>query len=252
MILVRKPVEVPTKLKKGAVATTKNCTAITVDLHAFRAGSKSFEFKKTVYGHASVKGLLKKIQYSKCCYCEGKFEATSSGDVEHFRPKKGVYQAIGSKIENPGYYWLAYEWTNLYFSCEICNRSHKKSFFPLEDVNKRARIHRDDINAERPLLLDPGGPDDPRDHIHFHADVAFGVTPKGRRTVDVLKLDRESLNAERRDEAKRLKEYKELISAFEQNPQPKYEKFVKAARLYLARAVKPDAKFSAMAQDTLR
>jgi uncharacterized protein (TIGR02646 family) len=252
MVRVRKSALPPQRLTQGNAATQNNCAAFDADSLSFVEGVISFSFDNTIYGHASVKKQLAQEQHGKCCYCENKFDAAAPGDVEHFRPKMGVRQDKGHPLENPGYYWLAYTWSNLYFSCINCNRSGKKSFFPLKDGTKRARIHTDSIQDEEPLLLDPGGLDNPRDHIHFHREVAFGVTPRGRQTIKTLKLDRESLNAERRDEFKRLVELKKLVTAFDANPSQQYSNLAKSARRYLEEAVKPTAKFSAMAQDLLR
>ena len=77
-----------------------------------------FEFTST-YKTASVKRALEKLFRGKCAYCEWKPGAGSSWDVEHFRPKGRVAE----RAEHPGYYWLAYTWTNLYFSCQMCNQS---------------------------------------------------------------------------------------------------------------------------------
>jgi len=252
MILVIKPATAPKRLEHGVAATAANCAAVTADSRSFVEGIQSFEFNKAIYGHASVKKPLKTVQHGKCCYCEGKFEAASAGDVEHFRPKKGVFQDKGHPIEYPGYYWLAYSWPNLYFSCEICNRSCKKSLFPLTDSTKRARIHTDNIDDEQPLLLDPGGPDDPRDHIHFHGEVAVGVTPRGRQTVKALKLDRIALNEDRLVEANHIRRMKDIVGMLERSPSLENADILDEARMYLAKAVRPDAIYSAMAQDLLR
>lgn len=252
MIRVGKPAIAPKHLDRGIAATTANCAAFDAEALLFVEGFASFDFDAAIFGHVSVKGQLEAAQHGKCCYCENKFRAAAPGDVEHFRPKNGVRQDTGHPIEYPGYYWLAYAWTNLYYCCENCNRSGKKSFFPLSDSTKRARIHSDSIDDEQPLLLDPAGPDDPRDHIHFHAEVAKGVTDRGRQTVRTLKLDRNALNEERLVEANHLRRMKDIVRWFEANPSPQSASILEDARRYLANAVKPEAIFSAMAQDLLR
>lgn len=252
MILVSKHATAPLRLAQGDSATATHCAVVVANSQSYVNGLESFDFSKEIYGHASVKKQLKKEQHGKCCYCEGKFEGTSSGDVEHFRPKMWVLQDRGQPKEYPGYYWLVYSWPNLYFSCEICNRSFKKNFFPLKDSTKRAKIHTDNINDEQPLLLDPGGPDDPRDHIHFHGEVAKGITEKGRKTVSTLKLDRTALNEERLVVANYIRRMKDIVIMFEENPSPECAVILDDVRIYLARAVEPDAIYSAMAQDLLR
>ena len=160
MIRVVKPGTAPKHLLLGVALTTENCAKVEAEPQLFKAGTKSLDdSNNAIYGHPSVKNRLKTAQHDKCCYCEGKFLAASPGDVEHFRPKKGAKQGPGKPVEPPGYYWLAYSWSNLYFSCEVCNRSGKGSYFPLKGPLKRARFHTDNINDEHPLILDPGGID---------------------------------------------------------------------------------------------
>jgi hypothetical protein len=64
-----------------------------------------------------------------------------------------------------GYWWLAYEPTNYFPSCQLCNQgTAKKNRFPI--AGTRARGPQDALSAERPLLLNPYF-DDPRAHQEF-------------------------------------------------------------------------------------
>ncbi len=69
--------------------------------------------------------------FGKCVYCESLITNNHPGDVEHFRPKGRVtdlnnkpvmIKSNGKEVSHPGYYWLAYEISNLMPSCEDCNR----------------------------------------------------------------------------------------------------------------------------------
>jgi 5-methylcytosine-specific restriction endonuclease McrA len=80
--------------------------------------NKVFKFK--VYSDRSVKERLIELFNDKCAYCESKVSHIYSGDIEHFRPKGKISEAL---IQKPGYYWLATEWDNLLFSCRNCNVS---------------------------------------------------------------------------------------------------------------------------------
>lgn len=252
MILVSKPAAAPAHLSTGNAATITNCAAVEANAQLFLNGTQSFKFDNKIYGHASVKSRLKVAQHDKCCYCEGKFLANSAGDVEHFRPKKGARQGEKRAAEHPGYYWLVYSWPNLYFSCEVCNRSNKKNFFPLRDEKKRARIHTHNVGLEEPILLDPGGPDDPRDHIRFYGIVPKGVTHRGRVTIKTLKLDRPALNDERLEVLSKLQALKEVLEMYEAGALPGHANLAARARQQLGNAIKPNARFSAMAQDFLQ
>jgi uncharacterized protein (TIGR02646 family) len=153
-----------------------------------------------IYGDATVKDALIADQHGKCCYCESKFEATGFGDVEHFRPKAGVRQQPSAPLEKPGYYWLAYEWSNLLYSCEICNRRHKRNWFPLINPVNRARQHQDRISRERPLLPHPCRTN-PATEVTFHRHVAVETlgSLRGATCIQAYGLNRKPLR-QRRDE----------------------------------------------------
>lgn len=164
----------------------------------FGKGKTDFEFKSSVYGNDSVKDRLKEIQHRKCCFCEGKNGAHSYGDVEHFRPKGGYHKTGASNLTKPGYFWLAYEWDNLYYSCEICNRSRKKNLFPLTDEHQRAKSPSNPIEPEEFCLLIDPGKEDPAPHITFNHEIPVAKTAKGIESIKILGLDRELLNEVRR------------------------------------------------------
>lgn len=155
-------------------------------------GTTDFEFDSRIYADKSVKNLLIKDQHNKCAYCE-RYLNGDFGDVEHFRPKKGYMQ--NSKLMKPGYYWLAYDWSNLLCSCSECNRLYKKNNFPIADESKRNIAHRD-ISKEQALLVNPVE-DDVSKIIEFNRYIittknlsdADCTASKAQRTIELLKLN---------------------------------------------------------------
>jgi uncharacterized protein (TIGR02646 family) len=252
MILVNKPAGAPQRLASGAALTQANCQAYEAEPQSYLRGALKFEFKNTVYGHASVKRVLQKAQHDKCCYCEGHFAGNAPGDIEHYRPKDGAQQGRGDKAQYPGYYWLAYKWSNLYFSCPDCNRVAKRRLFPLANPHQRARYHADDVSVEQPLILDPGGPANPRDHIRFVQERPSGITPRGKATVEFVKLDREELNERRRSRLRELERLRDIVALLQKDQRPAAHAAVTDAFAELAKAVLPKSIFSAMAQDFLQ
>lgn len=144
-----------------------------------------------VYGHKTVKAALISDQHDKCCFCESKFSHTSFGDVEHFRPKGGYQRHANDKLKYPGYYWLAYDWNNLLYSCEVCNRRYKKNRFPLANDAKRATNHHDSINNESPLIIHPAE-EDPEKFLTFNQEVIVpkNNSKKGKESIKVYGLHR--------------------------------------------------------------
>ena len=201
MIKIRKPKKVPDKLKTTGAAKRKVCCDDYLKAPAkYDSGALKFDFDSGIYAHASVKDALIVAQHGKCCFCESKITPIAYGDVEHFRPKKGFQQKRSDTLGRPGYYWLAYTWSNLFLSCQLCNQRHKKNLFPLADPAQRARNHTNDLAAEEPLFVDPGL-DNPEEHITFESELALprDGSERGRITIKELGLNRPELQAIRHD-----------------------------------------------------
>lgn len=177
-----------------------------------KADKKRHIFDDTVYGHAEVRAALTEGFHRKCAYCESPLP-DFGWPVEHFRPKGAV-----TGTRHPGYYWLAYDWENLYPACVACNSvrrpppmwrvggrklaAGKGCQFPLEEgwEHTRAMSPSDDLDAERTLLLDPCV-DDPELYIKY--DLTGKADPIdadvfGEITIRVFNLNRIWLRTRRR------------------------------------------------------
>lgn len=166
-----------------------------------------------IYRHDSVRQALEALFCRKCAYCETRL-AEVVWDVEHFRPKRMVTE----RKDHPGYYWLAYTWTNLYPSCEPCNRrledkasrdepepgktAGKASQFPLVEETDRTMDPLGKIENERPLLLDPCA-DRPEDHLRYTpvGDIeAADDNPRAAAAIEVFHLTRSRLRKDRKEQ----------------------------------------------------
>jgi uncharacterized protein (TIGR02646 family) len=197
MIRIVRPAAPPAILQtRGQAERQTLCGQFDADPNAYASGEKKFKFKATVYGDKSVKQALCEAQHDKCAFCESKVTHVAHGDVEHFRPKAGYQQRQQDAVSGPGYYWLAYEWTNLLFACQICNQQGKRNLFPLANPERRARSHHDDVAAEDPLLTA-----DPEQSIGFREEAAYAKpgSRQGKTTIEVLGLNRPALLERRRD-----------------------------------------------------
>ena len=184
----------------------------------------------------------------KCAYCEMPLQVGQVGDVEHYRPKGRIQGDDGKSLKmkdkdvpRPGYYWLAYEWTNLMPSCSYCNRpSHaigatesfgKRDLFPLADEAKRASKPGDE-QKEEPLLLNPYV-DKPDDHLVFDEigsvaprhdkNAPDKVSAKGRNSIAIFGLERPRLVDERKKAYfAAWKSFKELVDALGERQFPNH------------------------------
>lgn len=191
-------------------------------LNNTKLAATSFGFK--IYKDKELAGILSRDFRKKCAYCESRFGAVTSSDIEHYRPKASI--GSGANELKPGYYWLGGDWENLLISCPHCNRvrNHevpgqtdgillgKGSQFPLFDDTRRVRHHNEDIAAEADfrLLLHPCI-DRPEKHLSFDEaglvrPVVNGVeSPRGKVSIDAYALQRKDLVEARRDETNELR-----------------------------------------------
>lgn len=146
---------------------------------------------------------------NKCAYCEGKIFAQAAGQVEHFRPKSGLRNLknravkIGPKEEkHPGYWWLAYDPSNLLPACGMCNVYTRKlggkgERFPLPDGGFVATKPGEE-KKEKPLLIHPGR-EDPAGlfDIDFETGLLIPNNKRAEVCIEVLGLNREALLEER-------------------------------------------------------
>ncbi len=155
----------------------------------------SNDFKARNYW-GEVKKELCEFQYGKCCFCERGRDSNRESDVEHFRPKLANNNKPAAN--HNGYWWLAYTWENLFFVCSDCNSTYKKNFFPLIDEGDRAFDKNDDLQKEKPYLLNPAT-DDPEQFIIYDYTSSKVPVPvssandhdgRGKKTIELLGLDK--------------------------------------------------------------
>ena len=167
------------------------------------------------YKHAEVKMALEKLFYDKCAYCECSPVPGGPWDVEHYRPKGRVAERVD---DHPGYYWLAYDWTNLFPACTFCNQRRKDQprydnpitlpaqgkldQFPIENEDHRAMSPAHDLGKEQPYLLNPCDENDkPEDHFSY--DITGEILPsdehdtRAKETIRICHLTRYRLRAAR-------------------------------------------------------
>lgn len=226
MIRINKTANIPHILSVNGVAETatliNNYNANPIQFTS-RAGvpSKSIvkmDFDNNIYGHESVKSQLMMEQHDKCCFCEGKFSDNSFGDVEHYRPKKAYKKRTSKTLTYPGYYWLAYDWHNLMYSCEKCNRKYKRSEFPLDDeaTRKPNHAHPNILANEDCLFINPMI-EDPSLFITFNEEIPVPVNGNLKGATSIKNYGLERLNESRLENLKAIKIALALINIDENN-----------------------------------
>lgn len=153
-----------------------------------------------------VRMALMQLFHQKCAYCESPLGSGGGQrpNLEHFRPKANARNADG-KVDPDHYWWLFYEWENLYVCCQECN-VNKRDQFPVRGARVDMDAWRGNMLAvELAFLLDPCL-DDPAKNLSFTMDGRVTPVPgdtvfftmRGEETIRVLGLNRESLVKARR------------------------------------------------------
>jgi hypothetical protein len=209
-----------------------------------------FDFGKS-YNTAEVRDQLIIKQFNKCCFSEAKFVGDYS-DVEHFRPKGRVDNYITNESEYPGYYWLAYDWNNLFLCKTRPNTSQKRNYFPLYNENERNRSH-NDIFIERPKLIDPGR-ENPRDFIRFRNDEPISIDSdnRGQFNIDFFDLTHPEFEEARRTNFQLIKLAKEQVDLLLSLGLQNDDQIIIDSLNILRERMSPSSDFSSMAIDYLQ
>ena len=151
---------------------------------------------------------------------------------------------MGDALGRPGYYWLAYDWSNLFLACQMCNQRHKRNLFPLATPASRAISHHDDVEAEDPQFLHLED-DQPELHISFREHVAVPLNGSGRGavTIEALGLNRLRLRDRRREVFDAMRMIYRIACEFDVPAADRDE-----ARDFIDRAQLDESQYAAMAR----
>lgn len=214
----------------------------------YNSGTKTFKFT-AAFKSDEVKAALERVQHGKCCFSEAKF-VNDDAHVEHFRPKGYVEDKTTGNISYPGYYWLAYDWSNLLYCKSTTNSSIKRNFFPLIGTGGRKANHTDG-RVEKNVLIDPSA-EDPRKHIIFEYEEIRGITSRGKQTITLLDLRNGQLHEARLKIFNHLKVMKNAADLLISLGTPLTDPVLVGLLEQLRQSILPDAEFSSMAIDFLQ
>lgn len=154
-----------------------------------------------------LKKYLASVFEYKCAFCEvliGEEKFQGIGELSLFRPIQDAHQLDGS-TDPDHYWWLSWDWSNMYFSCYDCNQN-KASKFPTKYRRAEPGVRGTMLQEEGPLLLDPCQ-DDPHKHLRFSE--TGQVSPRSERgtaSIETFDLNRDELVESRRGNVNQLRE----------------------------------------------
>ncbi|MFI7065712.1 AAA family ATPase [Kribbella sp. NPDC050124] len=150
--------------------------------------------------HQAVVAALSTMFDEKCAYCES---PAAKGLVEWHRPPQ---EAMGEdrEVSRDHYWWLAYDWDNLYPICTAC-RSNKAQWFPVTAPRAEPEARGQQLLVEGPMLLDPCY-DNPEHHFQYEEDgTVTGMGGRALQTIQILGLNRPKLLKDRSAAAQQIR-----------------------------------------------
>jgi energy-coupling factor transporter ATP-binding protein EcfA2 len=207
----RKRVTAPRSLAGGKAKSAREDARAFFEQPRTERAQLEHTFDATVYRATDVMERLFAVFRDKCAFCESAVGALSPAEVVHLRPVGNTLD-LGGSVSPDHYWWLAYDWRNLYLSCSTCARV-RGTRFPVRGTRRRPGTDWPELDREDPLLLDPC-----RDHpepllLYFGDGTVVSDDERGRVTCDMFDLNRTALVEARRDTLDRLPD--ELAAAGE-------------------------------------
>lgn len=160
------------------------------DEDARKRGQKTPKFDSSLWTSPGIRAALHNLFRGKCAICESRL-GPGEEFVEHLRPKLRATQLNG-QVDPAHYWWLSYEWSNLYAICRECGR-HRGNRFPVTGPRAPFGATGSTLRSESALLLDPCD-DDPEPSLDFREDgTVHGRDIRGKTTIEVFGLNRSML-----------------------------------------------------------
>lgn len=151
--------------------------------------------------------------HHKCAFCEvivDKSKFLENPKILYYRhvDEQAEYYQVG----DANYYWLSWEWSNMFLACDDCHtaKKNRSDVFPIS--NSRALPGIFDVQIlneiESPLLLNPCIENPATDILFTLKDgvpLANGETERGTSTIHYFNLNRDDLIEKRIDSWQRFK-----------------------------------------------
>jgi uncharacterized protein (TIGR02646 family) len=145
--------------------------------------------------HPEVAGALTALSDGRCAFCSRGGRADAGLAAHRLRPPQDAVASDGTTSRRH-YWWLAYEWRNLYPACTDCRHAQGAKF---PTASRRVRVGTTVELAEReePLLLDPCADDPEAVLIYLDQGEVVSSDQRGKATIETFDLNRPALIEER-------------------------------------------------------
>ena len=179
------------KIAKPKFFSSKEYEQLQEEINAFYSLHKNSRAQRTFsegYIPSEVSDALAELSDHKCTMCESTLRRGKPGYesyLQRFRPSSYAQGFDSKEIDQDHYWWLTYEWENLYLICHACQR-FKSNLFPVE--GKRASIktpYSEISKKESAYLIDPCA-EDPSQFFDFDLEKCEIIPKKTDTYPDFL------------------------------------------------------------------
>lgn len=190
---------------------------------------RRYEFDRSWLDQPLVMASLATLFSGRCAFCNSRGGDAYPLLVHHFRPPQDAVAADG-KTSRRHYWWLFYEWENLYPACPECDRA-KGAKFPIARQRARVGITEEGLDREMPLLLDPCREDPEEVLVYLDSGEVVSRDERGQATIETFDLNRPDLVQQRKSARPEVEE--EIKRASVALQRSRYDEFLAGLeRLY--------------------
>ncbi len=149
------------KVAKPTFFHSKEYERLQQEINDFYGLHKNARAQRTFtegYMSEEVAEVLAEVFDEKCAFCESHLRRGKPGFesyVHRFRPMNYAQGFESKEVAEDHYWWLTYQWENLYLVCHSCQR-FKSNVFPVEGKRAAIKTPHDEISfKENAYLIDP-------------------------------------------------------------------------------------------------
>ncbi|HWN81630.1 MAG TPA: hypothetical protein VNM87_06020, partial [Candidatus Udaeobacter sp.] len=128
-----------------------------------------------------VRQALRELFGDRCAFCNIGRTEENELEAHHLRPPQDAVGADGATSRSH-YWWLVYEWENLYLACAEC-RAAQGAKFPVSQTRARVGARDDALDREGPLLIDPCREDPEPSFVYLDSGEMAARDYRGRATI---------------------------------------------------------------------
>jgi uncharacterized protein (TIGR02646 family) len=162
------------------------------------ARQRKYDFdQQGLLEHLELTEALEAMAGNRCAFCNrsGATDATEL-TTHRLRPPQDAVASDGGTSRRH-YWWLAYDWRNLYPACGAC-RIAQGAKFPTARARVRVGTTDELAAREEPLLLDPCLDDPEGVFVYLDSGEVVSGDDRGKATIETFDLNRPELIDERR------------------------------------------------------